>query len=362
MGPGGRSGLGAPRSGPLFHGITSRRGTAPRSREGTARVTRRFDATLPRMEARKVTRAGRGGELLNPHGSCTRVPPTSLRLGAVRRRRPEPPPTSRLSAQSRDMAAGTPGKTPMGPRSGAGSRRRPAGLGCVWGALHMAALCTHAADNHPHAPAGGLAHRPPAAGGREFPAALLTPLARRRHPQRTERVTVSKVTHPGGRRWARRQRQALGPKPSAPSRSSTGEHRPARSARLPSSRNEPSSARPRDPHDPARRNPRALPRARWDGVSQIWTEICRPGKIISWQSPGQSRDVSEPQSPGDWQGPGTPACSGGPAHRRAGGRSRPALCSPSVPVPRGRTWQQEAGRAPQLLLPEHPRLKCHFLR
>lgn len=64
----------------------------------------------------------------------------------------------------------------MGPRSGAGSRRRPAGLGCVWGALHMAALCTHAADNHPHAPAGGLAHRPPAAGGREFPAALLTPL------------------------------------------------------------------------------------------------------------------------------------------------------------------------------------------
>lgn len=177
MGPGGRSGLGAPRSGPLFHGITSRRGTAPRSREGTALVTRRFDAALPRMEARKVARAGRGGELLNPHGSCTRVPPTSLRLGAVRRRRPEPPPTSRLSAQSRDMAAGTPGKTPMGPRSGAGSRRRPTGLGCVWGALHMAALCTHAADNHPHAPAGGLAHRPPAAGGREFPAALLTPLS-----------------------------------------------------------------------------------------------------------------------------------------------------------------------------------------
>lgn len=82
---------------------------------------------------------------------------------------------------------------------------------------------------------------------------------------------------------------------------SSGEHRPGRSACLLSHRDVRMTQ--------LAETIAALPRARWDekrwafGVKQIWTEICQLGKIISWRSPGPSRDVTEPRSPGDQQGP-----------------------------------------------------------
>lgn len=235
----------------------------------------------------------------------------------------------------------------------------------------MAALRSHAAASHPHTrPSGSLAHRPPAAGGREFPAALLTPpLARHR----------SATPSTAGRRGSLFSRSHT---PEADAGPGDGDRHSGPSRRLAAVRvdrgpqTQPVSTLPEPPR-PAEQRTSAWPSSRKPsppvpgphgtgraGLSESHRSGPKSAGLVKSSAGGvQASHLMSPSLGLLVTGrarayrPTSPH----PAHGQVGVRSRPALCSPSVPVLRGRTWQQEASRAPQLLLPKHPRLKCHFL-